>query len=440
MHGDIVGAMSKEGIGLSTLGDGPAATQAVRRLRLLDPAGHVVGDLAQPRSSVGQQPTNDVVLADPTVSRFHCEILLDDGAARIRDLESRNGTWVDGTRVTEAWLQDGAELRLGRTVLRVQFGDERVAQPMSERTQLGPLVGVSTAMRAAFDLLEKAAATDATVLLQGETGTGKEGAAEALHLGSPRRDKPLVVVDCAAIPANLLESELFGHDKGAFTGATARRIGAFEEADGGTILLDEIGELPLELQPKLLRVLERKEIRRIGTNQMERLDVRVIAATHRDLRAAVNRHAYREDLYFRLSVIRITLPPLRERPEDIPLLVERLLEQLGAQREGADELRRPEFLSSLQRHSWPGNVRELRNFLERCLVFRQPLPVNSSGELRPVSFADGRQRAVGDYEKRFLEQLLAVYPGKVAQAAQAAGIGRAHLYRLMHKHGLTPKG
>src|SRR5437588_764793 len=203
-----------------------------------------------------------------------------------------------------------------------------------------------------------AAATDATVLLQGETGTGKEGAAEALHLGSARRDKPLVVVDCAAIPANLLESELFGHDKGSFTGATVRRIGAFEEADGGTILLDEIGELPLELQPKLLRVLERKEIRRVGTNQMARVDVRVIAATHRDLRSAVNRHTYREDLYFRLAVVRITLPPLRDRPEDIPLLVQRFLEQLGAQPEVADELRRPEFVAALQRHSWPGNVRQ----------------------------------------------------------------------------------
>jgi DNA-binding NtrC family response regulator len=173
---------------------------------------------------------------------------------------------------------------------------------------------------------------------------------------------------------------------------------------------------------------------------MARVDVRVIAATHRDLRSAVNRHTYREDLYFRLSVIRITLPPLRERTEDIPILVERLLEQLGAQPEVADELRKPEFLASLQRHSWPGNVRELRNFIERCLVFRQPLPVNASGELRPVSFADGRQRALDDYERRFLQELLSLYGGKVTQAAQAAGIGRAYLYRLMHKHGLTPKG
>jgi DNA-binding NtrC family response regulator len=422
-----------------TLADRPAASPAVRRLRLLDANGQVVGDLARPRSSIGQQPTNDVVLSDKTVSRFHCEILLDAGAARVRDLESRNGTWVDSTRVAEAWLGDGAELRLGRTVLRVQLDEERVAQPLSERSELGPLVGGSVPMRAAFALIEKAAATDATVLLEGETGTGKEGAAEALHLLGPRRDKPLVVVDCAAIPVNLLESELFGHEKGAFTGATSRRIGAFEEADGGTVLLDEIGELPLELQPKLLRVLERKELRPLGSNQVLRLDVRVIAATHVDLRAAVNRRSYRADLYFRLSVVRITLPPLRERPEDIPLLVERLLQRLGTREEARIELQRPEFLRALQRHSWPGNVRELRNFLERCVVFQQPLPLEGK-EAPPASstFAEARQRAVDDFERRYLVQLLAVHGGKVAAAAQVAGVGRAHLYRLLHKHGLGP--
>jgi DNA-binding NtrC family response regulator len=399
----------------------------------------VVGDLARPQSSIGQQSKNDVVLSDQTVSRFHCEILLDDGASRVRDLESRNGTWVDGTRVAEAWLRDGAELRLGRTVLRVQLDEERVAQPLSEQFELGPLVGRSTPMRAAFALIEKAAATDATVLLEGETGTGKEGAAEALHGLGARRDQPLVVVDCAAIPANLLENELFGHDKDAFTGATSRKIGAFEDADGGTVLLDEIGDLPLELQPKLLRVLERKEIRRLGSTQMARVDVRVIAATHRDLRAAVNRHAYRADLYFRLSVVRITLPPLRERPEDIPLLVERLLSRLGARPEARAEIMRPEFLVALQRHSWPGNVRELRNYLERCLVFQQPQPLEGKSETpAAATFAEGRQRAIDEFERRYLEQLLAAHAGKVAAAAQAAGVGRAHLYRLLHKHGLGP--
>jgi two-component system response regulator GlrR len=295
-------------------------------------------------------------------------------------------------------------------------------------------------LRAVFAQLERAAVTDATVLLEGETGTGKEGAAEALHAGSLRHDRPLVVVDCAAIPANLLESELFGHEKGSFTGAAARRVGAFEEADGGTVLLDEIGELPLELQPKLLRVLERKEIRRVGTNQMSRLDVRVIAATHRDLREAVNNHTYRADLYFRLSVVRITVPPLRERPEDIPLLVEHFLRRLGARATTALELQRPDFLAGLQRHAWPGNVRELRNFIERCLVFQQPLPLEADADAHvPASFAEARQRAINGFERSYLAQLLASHGGRVAAAAQAAGVGRAHLYRLLHKHGLVPR-
>ena len=424
---------------LTTLSDA-ASTRAVRTLRLLDEAGKIVGELRKPRSSVGQQPANDVVIEDPTVSRFHCEILLDEGSARVRDLESRNGTFVDGTRIGEAWLRDGAELRLGRTMLRARFEDERVVQPLSERSELGSLCGESVAMRAAFSLLEKAAVTDATVLVEGETGTGKEGAAEAIHQLSPRRDQPLVVVDCASIPAGLLESELFGHDKGAFTGATARRTGAFGEAQGGTVFLDEIGELPLDLQPKLLRFLERKEIRRVGTNNMEHVDVRVVAATHRDLRAAVNRRTFRADLYFRLSVVRITLPALRERLDDVPLLSRHLLHRLGASPATAQELLRPEFLRALQLHSWPGNVRELRNYLERCLVFQQPVPLEGAASMAAPSFSQARQQSIDAFERQYLSQLIAAHGGKVAEAAQEAGVGRAHLYRLLHKHGLAARG
>ena len=412
-----------------------SALAAVRRLRLLDAKGRAVGDLVKARASLGQQPSNDVVIDDPSISRFHCEILLDEGSARVRDLSSRNGTFVDGTRVVESFLRDGAELRLGRTVLKVALGDERVKQLVSERTELGPLVGTSLQMRAAFALIEKAAPTDTTVLIEGETGTGKEGAAEALHLGSNRRDKPLVVVDCASIPAGLIESELFGHEKGSFSGATLRRIGAFEEADSGAILLDEIGELPLELQPKLLRVLERREIRRVGGNAVSRVDVRVIAATHRDLRAAVNHREFRADLYFRLSVVRITLPPLRERPDDIPLLAAHLLKRMGAKPEVAAALQEPGFISGLLRASWPGNVRELRNFLERCVTLREKLPLD---EPQPgaTSFTESRQRAIDDFERRYLQEAMARSQGKVALAAQQAGVGRAYLYRLLHKHGL----
>jgi transcriptional regulator with GAF, ATPase, and Fis domain len=424
----------------TTSGDRLEAGAAVRKLRLLDATGKVLTDLCTPRSSIGRQEANDVFIDDPTVSRFHCEIVIDEGGARVRDLESRNGTFVDGTRVVEAWLRDGADLRLGRCGLRVRVGDGCVRQPISERTELGSLCGESAAMRMTFALLEKAAATDATVLLEGETGTGKEGAAEALHQFSARKDKPLVVVDCAAMPAGLLESELFGHDKGAFTGATGRRTGAFAEAAGGTVFLDEIGELPLELQPKLLRFLERKEIRRIGTNAMERVDVRVIAATHRDLRAAVNRHAFRADLYFRLSVVRITLPSLRERPGDIPLLAERLLTRMHAGERQRQALLRPEFLRELSLQSWPGNVRELRNHLERCLVFEQAMPLEGESAPSPQAFSPARQYAIDQFERQYLTRLIAAHEGKVAAAAHEAGVGRAHLYRLLRKHGLLPGG
>jgi DNA-binding NtrC family response regulator len=324
-------------------------------------------------------------------------------------------------------------------VLRVSLGEECAPPPLSDRTELGPLVGRSAPMRAAFAFLEKAAPTDATVLIEGETGTGKEGAAEALHAGSARRDRPLVVVDCAAIPANLMESELFGHTRGSFTGANADRVGAFEEADGGTVFLDEIGELPLELQPKLLRVLERKEIRRIGANTSTKLDVRVVAATHRDLRAAVNHHAFRADLYFRLSVVRIALPPLRERPEDIPLLVERLLQRMGARPDVVAALTAVDFVTGLQRATWPGNVRELRNFLERCVVFQERLPLDEPHRdaAAPRTYSEARQQAIDAFERGYLEKLMSHHGGKVAAAAQAAGVGRAHLYRLLHKHGLA---
>jgi DNA-binding NtrC family response regulator len=236
-----------------------------------------------------------------------------------------------------------------------------------------------------------------------------------------------------------MESELFGHSRGSFTGASAARVGAFEEADGGTVFLDEIGELPLDLQPKLLRVLEHREIRRVGTNAPTRLDVRIVAATHRDLRAAVNHKAFRADLYFRLSVVRIALPSLRERPEDVPLLVERLLQRMGARPDVAAALSSPNFMADLQRASWPGNVRELRNFLERCVVFQQQLPLDEPRPERaePRSYSEARQQVLDAFERRFLEELMARHGGKVAAAAQEAGVGRGYLYRLLHKHGLS---
>jgi transcriptional regulator with GAF, ATPase, and Fis domain len=300
-------------------------------------------------------------------------------------------------------------------------------------------------MRAAFALLEKAAASNATMLLDGETGTGKGAAAESIHRQSARRTGPFVVVDCSAIPENLLESELFGHEKGAFTGAVERHIGAFEEASGGTVFLDEIGELPANLQPKLLRVLENKEIRRVGSNTRKEVDVRIIAATNRDLRAEVNAGHFRSDLYFRLAVLRITLPPLRQRPEDIPYLVEYLLSKTNVPPVDLDWLRAPEFIGKLQSLSWPGNVRELRNYLERCAVFGSAQEVHDARSTGPaegalpdltLALSSARERAVSAFERRYLDALMSANDWRVGKAAEQAGMDRISLWRLLRRHGI----
>jgi transcriptional regulator with PAS, ATPase and Fis domain len=255
-----------------------------------------------------------------------------------------------------------------------------------------------------------------------------------------------MVVDCGAIPENLLESELFGHEKGAFTGASERHIGAFEEASGGTIFLDEIGELSPDLQPKLLRVLENREVRRIGSNTAKPIDVRVIAATNRDLRGEVNAGRFRPDLYYRLAVLKISLPPLRQRPEDIPPIVDSLLSLLGISIEKNEWLRSADFMATLQRAAWPGNIREVRNYLERCSVFGSVLPTQDGEEPETASsqepvnlavpFLQARDKVVASFERRYLEALLRAQKGKTGKAAEAAGIDRVFLWRLLRRHGL----
>jgi DNA-binding NtrC family response regulator len=238
---------------------------------------------------------------------------------------------------------------------------------------------------------------------------------------------------------------LFGHERGAFTGAAGQRIGAFEEAATGTLFLDEVGELPTDLQPKLLRALEKREIRRVGSNRMKLVDVRVVCATNRDLRTDVNAGRFRADLYYRLGVVRVQLPPLRGRLEDVPLLVEAILRRLSADETMRALLTAPDFLAALARAAWPGNVRELRNFLQRCLVFRQALPVSEVGPgiaAQPIdmwNYADARKRALDDFERHYLEALLARHDGRVVLAAQEAGVARAHIYKLLKKHGLLAR-
>ncbi|MCU1279866.1 MAG: putative sigma54 specific transcriptional regulator, partial [bacterium] len=320
--------------GESTVPEGSAAANRsfVQRFRLKVVAGPDAGKSLQSsgeRTVIGKHESADLMLSDVTVSRFHCEVVVKDGRASLRDLGSRNGTGLNNVDVVHAYLRDGSTITVGGTQLRFELGNDLVALPLSENQHFGVLVGKAPNMRGVFALLERAAATDATVLIEGETGTGKEGVAESLHRESARRQGPFIVVDAGAVPPDLLESELFGHERGSFTGALTAREGAFEAANGGTIFLDEIGELGADLQPKLLRALERREIKRVGSNRYVPVDVRVIAATNRNLRAEVNESRFRSDLFYRLAVITVRLPPLRDRVEDVPLLVDHILKQLG---------------------------------------------------------------------------------------------------------------
>ncbi len=429
---------------------------AVRKFRLTvqeGPAKGIAWESRGAQCSIGSQPGNDLVLSDPTVSRFHSEITVEDGRARVRDLASKNGTLVDGVAIVDAYLRPDATLRLGSSLLRFELGEARNTVPISERTSFGRMVGASTAMRAAFARLEKAAASDATVLLDGETGTGKGEAAESIHLESRRKGGPFVVLDCGAIPENLLETELFGHEKGAFTGATQRRVGVFEEADAGTVFLDEVGELPAALQPKLLRVLETRTLRRVGGSEPIKTDVRIVAATNRDLRAEVNAGRFRADLYYRLAVVRVTLPPLRQRPEDLAPLARTMLRRLGADDAQLARFASPTVTAELAHGTWPGNVRELRNYLERCLAFDDVLPpdeesLDSAHLSAPPAparidasrpFTEARDGALAAFERTYLEELLRLHGGRMTAAAAGAGIGRVYLYKLLVRHGLGKK-
>jgi DNA-binding NtrC family response regulator len=423
--------MSDSGDRGSTLSVGAGAGHAIAQFQLRVVSGPDAGVSFVSRGErtvIGSHESADLPLTDPTVSRFHCEIIVHANGVDINDLGSRNGTLVNGVSVLAAHLASGSVLAIGRTQVHFEAGDGVVRLPMSSRERFGLLVGRSRAMATLFATLERAAASDSTVLLQGETGTGKDAAAESIHQESARRDGPFVVVDCGSIPPNLIESELFGHERGSFTGAVSDRVGALEAADGGTLFLDELGELPKDLQPKLLRALERREIKRIGATQPISVDVRIIAATNRNLRAEVNAGQFRADLYYRLAVLDITMPPLRERPEDIPPIVEHILGVLDLTNDPrAAALRSPELAAKLASHPWPGNVRELRNYVERCIAFEEEIPLQSLQADNALTLIDPR---------RYLEQLLELHHDNVAAAARAAGVDRVHLHRLLSRCGL----
>ncbi|MBA3452187.1 MAG: sigma 54-dependent Fis family transcriptional regulator [Deltaproteobacteria bacterium] len=418
----------------------------IQRFHVIVTAGPGKGQTwseAEERCSIGSHPSNDIVIEDPTVSRFHCELAIAGDHVGVRDLGSRNGITANGVRIADGAVPAGTTLAFGHSELRVEIDQGRAEVRASDRTSFGRIVGASAQMRELFSQLEKVAATDVTVLIEGETGTGKEGVAESIHDASARAKGPFVVIDCSAIPANLLEAELFGHEAGAFTGATGRRIGAFEEASGGTLFLDEVGELPLDLQPKLLRALESREIRRIGSRTKIACDLRFLSATNRDLRTEVNKSTFRQDLYYRLAVVKLALPPLRERAGDMPHLVHHLLQRIGASAVTTAKLTDPAFVDLLAAARWPGNVRELRNHLEQCVVFGEArVP---GGEAAPdretavdpsVPYEIARRRAIDAFERSYAAALLERSGDNVAQAARDAGLNRAYLHQLLRRHGL----
>jgi transcriptional regulator with PAS, ATPase and Fis domain len=405
--------------------------------------------------TIGAGSQNDLIVPDPAASRRHCEIHQRTDGFMLRDLGSTNGTLVQGVRVCEVYLTQGVEFQVGTVRLIFCPLHETVSYPLSPRESFGRLNGASTAMRRVFHLAETYAKTDAAILIQGETGTGKELLADALHAHSTRSKKPFVVIDCGALAKGVIESELFGHAKGSFTGAGSERIGAFEQADGGTVFLDEIGELDLSLQPKLLRALEKKEVRRMGANTVRHVDVRIIAATNRNLEREVREGRFREDLYYRLSIVKIELPPLRQRKDDIPLLVECFLKELTG---SGDPNAWPDFERSMalfRQHDWPGNARELRNVVEMavrgvagkidlgaCLTLGR-INEAESGAVKEgatdMPFKLAKNQLVGHFEKDYIEKLLERNGGNISRAAREAQIERAYLQRLVRKHGLNPR-
>jgi two-component system, NtrC family, response regulator GlrR len=439
-------------IGTLTWATAGATADAFPVVRLTVIGGPETGrsfDVEGDRAAVGTHRSAAVVLTDRTVSRFHCELIRQHGTLSVRDLESRNGTILDGVYVRDALARPGSRLALGSTVLRIDVGPTTRPAAAGGPGHFGDMAADSPAMRRVLAQLERAAASDATVLLLGETGTGKEVAAESVHRQSRRADGPFIVVDCGAIPGELLESELFGHERGAFTGAVRARDGAFQAASGGTIFLDEIGEMPRLLQPKLLRALARRAVKPVGRETYTDVDVRVIAATNRDLRHEVNTEQFRGDLFYRLAVVEVRLPPLRERLEDIHLLVDRFLSELDASPEERARLTSPSFLATLTSHRWPGNVRELRNNVERALAMGdQPFlddtvapPTSAAApDTVPIDlarrFKEAREAWTNRFERAYLTALLDHHAGNIRAAAQASAIDRVHLYRLLGKHGL----
>jgi DNA-binding NtrC family response regulator len=383
-------------------------------------------------------PGADFALTDPTVSALHCEIFADQSGFRVRDLGAKNGVALSDRRVREAWLSPTDDFTIGATTIRFKILDEVDERPLAPQTSFGKLIGSSVAMRQLYGQLQRVAESDTTVLIEGETGTGKDLAAEAIVAHGARRDRPLVVVDCAQLSTTLAESQLFGHEEGAFTGAIRAVPGAFERANGGTLVLDRVHELPLSLQPKLLGALERRAVQRVGGATLFPLDLRVIAAAQGELAREVNRGKFRADLYYRLAVVHLRMPALREHPEDIPELVAHFLEELPKGTALA-----PDALRALYAGTWSGNVRELRNAVERTALGFQlegaPAATVPTAIDLDLPFRVHKDRVVRAFEHAYLSRLLEASNGNVSAAARRAGMNRMHLHELLERLGLARK-
>ena len=435
-----------------------SGTLKLRRCRISVVAGpdaglELVSD--QERIRIGAHRANDLVLSqDRAASRQHCEVHRTDRGYLLVDLDSTNGTLLEGRRIERAYLAAGSTIRAGLSTLVFTPMDQEVRVEPDREEQLGGMVGHSLQMRRVVGLIKKIAPMDVPVVIQGETGTGKELVARAIHELSARRGAPFVVLDCGAIPPSLIESELFGHERGAFTGAVASRPGAFERASGGTIFLDELGELRFDLQPKLLRVLENGELRRVGGNSLVRVDARVLAATHRDLLKETQGGQFREDLYFRLSVINIQLPSLRERPEDVLPILERTLADPETIAQHGRKRFTPAAAERLASYPWPGNVRELMNVLSHILAFSEgeeidlselPARVRAQVKDTPLSFNEhlsfkvAKEQLLERFECEYLTQVLNRCQGKIAKAAKESGLHRKTIERLARKYQLATR-
>jgi DNA-binding NtrC family response regulator len=402
--------------------------------------------IAELAMTLGSGPGNDVLLSDPTISRRHLVIEPRADGVILRDVGSTNGSFVQGARFQELTLGFGTEVTIGQTVLKYVPQEEALELQPSDEESYGSLAGRDPKLRKLFRLLADVAASEATVLIEGETGTGKELFAEEIHRHSARRTGPFVVFDCGAVPKELIESALFGHLRGAFTGAVSDRPGAFEEADGGTLFLDEIGELAPEVQPALLRALDKRAVRPVGGTSYNQVSVRVVAATNRNLRAEIAAKRFREDLYYRLAVVRMHVPPLRERPDDVPLLVEHFARQFSGGKQL--EVSREE-LERLRRHAWPGNVRELRNVIERAcaLTHGSKLEIDEAFDEKTGAAAGGavdidqpfkeaKAQLVDSFEREYIRAQLKRHEGNLSAAARAAEVDRKHFRELLRKHGL----